>query len=170
MPYKPFTKRCNYCKKDYFTKHPKSKYCSFRCFGAFWQGKPSRGKPFKKNHFVSEKTRKAVREAQLGSKHSEEHKRKIGEKLKGKPKSEEAVRKISNENNYLWKGKNVSYTGLHQWVARKLGKPSKCKYCGTTNAKKFEWANISRKYFRNLEDWIRLCTSCHRKYDYKRTD
>ena len=39
--------------------------------------------------------------------------------------------------------------------------------CGTETAKKFEWANIDHKYRRVLEDFIRMCTSCHRKYDYE---
>lgn len=65
-----------------------------------------------------------------------------------------------------WKGDNVSYGNLHTWVKRYLGKPKFCVYCQTTKARKFEWANISKTYKRELSDWIRLCTSCHRLYDY----
>ena len=65
-----------------------------------------------------------------------------------------------------WKGNNVKYSGLHMWVRSMLGEPSKCEHCETTTAKKFEWANKNHTYFRNITDWVRLCTSCHRKYDY----
>lgn len=66
-----------------------------------------------------------------------------------------------------WKGDKVSYSGLHQWLNRQLGKPKKCEECGTIEKRKYEWANIDHKYRRNLEDYIRMCTSCHRKYDMK---
>lgn len=55
--------------------------------------------------------------------------------------------------------------GKRAWVELHKGKPSLCEHCGTTEAKKFEWANISKKYKRELDDWIRLCTKCHRKFD-----
>ena len=62
---------------------------------------------------------------------------------------------------------NPSYGSLHDWVKQRLGRPSKCEFCKTTTAKKFEWANKSHKYKRSLEDWIRLCTKCHSNYDRK---
>jgi len=43
--------------------------------------------------------------------------------------------------------------------------PSKCEFCGTTQAKRFEWANIDGEYRRNLDDFIRLCKKCHNDYD-----
>lgn len=66
-----------------------------------------------------------------------------------------------------WKGDDVSYVGLHQWVARNKGRPRRCEVCGTTSAKKYEWANIDHRHRRVLEDFIRMCTSCHRNYDIK---
>lgn len=65
-----------------------------------------------------------------------------------------------------WKGEKASLTAIHQWVSLKKGKPRLCEFCRTTKARKFEWANIDHKYKRVLEDYIRLCTSCHRNYDY----
>lgn len=73
----------------------------------------------------------------------------------------------SNEKSKEWKGEKVGYRALHRWVEKNLGRPSKCKHCETTKAKKFEWANKDGKYRRNLKDYIRLCTKCHRKYDYE---
>jgi len=71
------------------------------------------------------------------------------------------------ERNKNWKGDAVSYSALHSYITRKLGTPNKCEHCSTQNAKKFEWANISGEYKRDLDDWVRLCTSCHSKYDDK---
>ena len=74
---------------------------------------------------------------------------------------------LRGENHYKWKGVNVRYRGLHSWIQRTLGKPNECKMCGLKdkNGRRFHWANISRKYKRELDDWIRLCVKCHKKYD-----
>lgn len=72
---------------------------------------------------------------------------------------------LRGEKNPMWKGAKAGYTSIHCWLYIHLGKPRKCEHCGTLSAKKFEWANISKKYIRDASDWIRLCTSCHRKYD-----
>lgn len=69
--------------------------------------------------------------------------------------------------NPKWKGNKVTYSGIHEWIRRKLGKPSTCWDCGKTDLKNhhIQWANISGKYKRDLNDWIRLCVPCHRKLD-----
>lgn len=64
-----------------------------------------------------------------------------------------------------WKGESASLKAKHQWVSLWKGKPTMCEFCGTTTAKKFEWANVDHKYRRVLDDYIRLCTRCHRRYD-----
>lgn len=66
-----------------------------------------------------------------------------------------------------WKGDRVGRPALHNWVQKHLGKPIKCDHCKTIKAKQYDWANKSQKYKRQLSDWIRLCRSCHAKYDYK---
>ena len=65
----------------------------------------------------------------------------------------------------FWKGDKVGYQALHTWVRKYKGTPRKCEHCGTTAKRKYEWANINHSYKRNLDDWIRLCTACHRKHD-----
>lgn len=70
---------------------------------------------------------------------------------------------IQGENNYAWKGDKVSYSALHHWVKRELGKPLECEHCGS--CKNLHWANKSREYKRLLTDWISLCAKCHKKYD-----
>ena len=69
------------------------------------------------------------------------------------------------EKHWAWKGDKVGRTALHDWVKHRLGRPNKCAVCKTTTAKKYEWANLSREYKRDLRDWKRMCVSCHRKYD-----
>ncbi len=66
-----------------------------------------------------------------------------------------------------WKENGYGYLAVHAWVYRWKGAPKKCESCGTTKAKKYEWANLDHKYQRILDDFIRLCTSCHRQYDIK---
>lgn len=65
-----------------------------------------------------------------------------------------------------WKGDAVGNAALHDWVRRNLGKPKRCEHCKTIKAKQYDWANKSQKYKRDIKDWIRLCRSCHAKYDY----
>ena len=66
-----------------------------------------------------------------------------------------------------WKGDEVGKGGLHDWVKKNLGKPNICEHCKSEKEKKYEWANKSQKYKRELSDWLRLCTKCHAKYDRK---
>lgn len=97
-----------------------------------------------------------------------------GRYIKGikKPKEFEEYRlkrlreETGGENNYNWKGDRVGNTAVHTWVKKWKGVPTKCEVCGTTKAKKFEWANIDHRYRRVLDDYTRMCTKCHRNYDY----
>lgn len=92
---------------------------------------------------------------------------------KGKKFSPEYRKKLSEahigiqaeDKHPLWKGQGAGYGSLHIWVSKHLGKPSKCEHCNTTTAKRFEWANVSGEYYRDLNDWIRLCKKCHHKFD-----
>lgn len=69
------------------------------------------------------------------------------------------------ENNPRWKGDDIAYVHLHKWVSYNKGRPALCEFCGTTTAKKYEWASRDHGYTRDLNSYIRLCTSCHRKHD-----
>lgn len=60
----------------------------------------------------------------------------------------------------------MSYGTLHTRVKELFGKPSKCENCGTTQSKKFEWANLSGEYKLERSDWARLCCVCHRRFDF----
>lgn len=69
------------------------------------------------------------------------------------------------ENHPAWVGDSIGYSGIHDWIENVKGKPNKCQECGVVTAKRFEWANISGKYKRELTDWKRLCSKCHHALD-----
>lgn len=110
-----------------------------------------------------------------------EHKKKIGDFWRGrkrKPRTLEHRRNLSKANSHpkpylrgiknpAWKGNEAGLTSKHDFVSKWKGKPKKCENCGTESAKKYEWANVDHKYRRVLDDYIRMCTSCHRNYDIK---
>lgn len=65
-----------------------------------------------------------------------------------------------------WKvGGPVSYFQYHLRVRQQRGQPQHCEQCKTTDpVKRYEWANLSGNY-EDLNDYIRLCASCHRRKD-----
>ena len=78
------------------------------------------------------------------------------------------------ERCHNWRGDNIAYRGLHQWIVSNYGKADKCnnrekqilKFACSLKSKKFEWAKLKRKrYERKVENYIQLCKSCHNKYD-----
>ncbi len=132
--------------------------------------------PFIKGHIgytpkLTEEHKRKIKLAQIGKKLSDEHKKKIIESGTTFKKGHISFYKgkeflaVKGEKNFQWKGDNVGYVSVHEWVSRWKGKPKKCENCGTEIAKKYEWANVDHKYRRVLKDYIRMCTTCHRKYD-----
>ena len=71
----------------------------------------------------------------------------------------------TGSSNSKWLGDNVGYFGLHSWIQRKLGKAIVCEKCGKKD--KCHWANKSRKYKRDVSDFMSLCPQCHKEYDAK---
>jgi len=73
---------------------------------------------------------------------------------------------MTGKNNIKWTEK-PGYEAIHAWVSRWKGKPNICEGCGNivTNSRQIHWANIDHKYRRVLDDYIRLCAKCHKKYD-----
>lgn len=69
-----------------------------------------------------------------------------------------------NKNHHAWKGEKASYSAAHKWMYKHFGKPEKCFYCSGTEPR-VEWANISGSYMRDIKDWLKLCSSCHRFFD-----
>lgn len=81
-----------------------------------------------------------------------------------RPSNQMPRRFIYGSAHHEWKHDKASYGSLHDRVKRLRGKPSLCEKCGSTTAKKYEWASISFCYA-DPDDYMRLCTSCHRKHD-----
>lgn len=125
---------------------------------------------------MSDETRKKISLAKLGKPSGAKGKHwKLGRPAilsdSERKRRSEAMKNIKNphhlkpdEKHYRWKGDKVGYHALHHWINKKLGHPLVCEHCGQSG-KRLEWANIDHKYRRVLEDWIRLCKSCHCKYD-----
>jgi len=66
----------------------------------------------------------------------------------------------------MWKGNHVGYKCLHKWINRWYGKADKCDNPNCSHeSKRFHWANKTGKYLRDINDWIKLCSSCHAKFD-----
>jgi hypothetical protein len=139
-----FVANCSDCDKK-ISKYGKSGKCK-SCVNKNRRGKSNKG----------------------GWHHSEEHKKKISLLFKGRTVSAETRAKISGSNHYNWKGDSAGYNAIHTWVRSRAGTPSYCEHCKTSDKRKrYEWANVSRNYKRDMQDYIRLCASCHRQYDYK---
>lgn len=72
----------------------------------------------------------------------------------------------TGEKSINWKGDKAGYHALHKWIYQQKGAPMLCEICGDISLRKYEWANKDHKYKRRIEDYIRMCTPCHRHYDY----
>lgn len=95
----------------------------------------------------------------LGKKASEETKMKQSIAHKGK---------TLGENNSQWKGDEVSYRTLHQWINRHLPKPEVCEICKQN--KSLHVANITGVYNRDFKNWRYMCPRCHWIFDGRETN
>ena len=62
------------------------------------------------------------------------------------------------------------YQNLHTKLVKENGNANTCENinCNYINPKRFEWAlKKGSSYSDNINDYIQLCPSCHRKYDQK---
>lgn len=116
----------------------------------------------------------------LGGHHSEESCRKMSETRRGStraPFSEEhrlalseAAKKrgphFTGEAHPNWKGAGAGYTALHRRIRKVRGTPSICYICGSFDQPGilYEWANKTGR-LDDVNDYQRLCRSCHRKFD-----
>lgn len=98
------------------------------------------------------------------------HKRReAGMPALGTPESTENrrnARKLAGEEHPNWKGREVGYAALHRWVYRHKTKTGICSACGISGLT--DWANLSGTYQRDLDDFIELCRSCHKRLDLRR--
>lgn len=143
-------KQCDMCETEfhvmpYQIKSGRGKHCSRKCYELSKRGKPSWNKGLPAPWSVGNKWRLGLKNPHI----SELNKSRIG------------------HLNVNWKGDEVGYRGVHYWLTRRLGKPTKCEHCGIDglSGRKIHWANISQKYLRDITDWIRLCAKCHKGFD-----
>ena len=64
----------------------------------------------------------------------------------------------------------LEYFRIHNWLSYHHGEAKKCEneLCSSINPKRYEWALLKGKdHKRDRNNYIQLCPSCHRKYDYK---
>lgn len=73
----------------------------------------------------------------------------------------------TGEESCNWKGEDILYGSMHDWVRSWKGVPTTCEGCGKTGFKRSQihWANKDHKYRKILDDYIRLCAKCHWSYD-----
>ena len=85
-----------------------------------------------------------------------------GKKLTEKTKQKMRLMKLGNKNP-MWKGDNVGYGKLHEWIRRYKPKSEFCEICKKNVP--YDLANISGKYKRDVSDYKWICRSCHMKED-----
>lgn len=128
-----------------------------------------------KSRKMSEAHKKAISLANMGHVTSEETRRKISVAHKGRVRSPEwremqrvKMTGLTGKKARHWLGDNVGKMGIHIWLRKTYGRPKLCEHCKTTDVNKlYEWASIDHKYVRRRSRFMRLCRSCHRKYDIK---
>jgi hypothetical protein len=74
---------------------------------------------------------------------------------------------LKNERSNRWKGDNVTVHTIHQWMVANFGNPTKCEALDCEGKSEFyDWAlKKGKEYKKNKNNFLRLCRSCHRKYD-----
>jgi hypothetical protein len=155
---------CKVCNKAFKSYNPTPTFCSLKCKGAHQQINIDLQKVirlYEEGHTQSEialelgVTQKVIFSAF----------RRVNYKCRIPMK-----RNQFQENNDSWKGENASYKAFHQRLYRLKGQEKKCSVCGTTNTNKtYDWANLTGHY-ENINDYARMCRSCHRQYDKKRRE
>lgn len=73
------------------------------------------------------------------------------------------------EKSHRWKGDAAGYNAKHTWIYRRLGKANMCVRCGVLGKKRYDWANISGEYKRDVNDYQQMCAPCHLKMDFRKT-
>lgn len=126
---------------------------------------------YNKKHRVGENNpnygKKGKDSFNYGFKHTEETKIKMSKAHTGMKLSDEHVKNISlgkiAEKNPMWKGDDVEYHALHEWIRNRFPKPELCMVCAKVPP--YDLANVSGKYLRDLNDWLYLCRKCHMDAD-----
>lgn len=65
----------------------------------------------------------------------------------------------------LYKKTGFAYSTVHSWLIRTYGKATYCSNDKAHVSKRFDWANISGEYKRDISDYKPLCIACHHALD-----
>lgn len=78
------------------------------------------------------------------------------------------IDQTSGDRNGNWKGDSAGYQAIHSWLVRNHGLADKCEHSECPRkSTSYEYALIhGREYSRDIKNFIKLCQSCHRKYDF----
>lgn len=79
----------------------------------------------------------------------------------------ESMKGLKNELAPNWKGENVSVNMIHQWLKANYGQPRVCELGNCTRQSiAYDWAlKTGMTYKKDRNCFMRLCRSCHRRYD-----
>lgn len=109
--------------------------------------------------------------AMRGKRLSSEARAKMSAVRKGRTVSAETRAKLSaatpkGPDHPGWKGEQVAYPTIHSWVKRHKTKRGVCSRCAARRLT--QWANVSGRYERDLDDFVEMCVPCHSRYDRAR--
>lgn len=151
---------CVCCGKEFVSYNPNPMYCSRVCRSRFEMADVDVEEA--KRLYESGLSQDEVA-ASLGIKQSLMSKvfKRIGYKCRTTAKRNQV-----GPANDSWVGDEASYKACHNRVRSIRGTPSKCDWCGTEDGV-FEWANLTGHYL-DVNDFVRLCRSCHHFYDNDR--
>lgn len=99
-------------------------------------------------------SRKCFGVSRIGTIYSEERNKKV------------SLAKMDNKNP-AWKGDKVGYKTLHKWIREHKPRIDYCEHCKKIDTKRLVLANINGKYTRDFNNYLWLCDSCHRTFDYR---
>lgn len=147
------------------------------------------------HYFRTQQAKEISSQTHKGIPFTDNHKGKISAALRGKKKSPEAVAnmiaaltgripteeekrnvrvamkrpdvvaKMSGPNNHRWKGEEVGYQALHDWVRRYIPRTELCQFCNVRQSTEIACVG---QYKRDKINWAWACHSCHVKYDKHR--
>jgi hypothetical protein len=158
-------KECLWCGKKFNTSHNIQKYCSRNCSAKSQSKKVIKTCPICKKEFLARIYKLRPNRGKYCSRKC--YSKASSVMMKGHPSY---TKHLVEDKHWNWKGDDVGYDGLHDWVRKNLGYPHKCSHCGKIGKRNngrwnIHWANRTGEYLRDKDDWIALCVSCHRKYD-----
>lgn len=76
------------------------------------------------------------------------------------------------EESWAWRGDDITYERIHQWLVEKFGRLMACEHCGeiggNTRKSLIQWAlKTGLRHGRERARYLGLCVKCHTQYDSK---